>query len=532
MTFTDRKNDGETGHDINADKSSLELPASPSPKDGKGPLAFADKANGEMPNPSPNGETVHRVNAAETAAIGLTVSPPKDGKGRPALADKAKVSVPDPSPKDDAAGHPDSAAEAVASVPAASSPKDELGHSERAEEAADPMPDPSPNDGAAGRKANATSSEMLPAASSAMIDHLAELQVRRKFYIGVVNRQTNAAKALVRRALGWRYDAEDAGREKLNARAARIVAAALAGKEQKAEDAAAFGALAFDLATIAAAIEPCTTARHEIELEMKRTARKLPVWFAWAKDVKGLGELGLAAIIAEAGDLSGYPKKGHLWKRLGLAPLDGKAFSTWRMKGGLTAEQWTDAGYSPRRRAEIYAVISEPLFRAQSVASGSYRAIYDRRREHTAETHPDWTKAHSHMDGLRIMTKYLIRDLWAAWRALHAVPIQAASLVPANLSENRREAKICHPERVGGRVPTGEPNEREAGQVPPEKAGVFVPTAHPNRRREANGRISETAEKKLPTGGGAEAIPVMPEKGQKTGASAPSSATQDQRGEL
>lgn len=259
------------------------------------------------------------------------------------------------------------------------------------------------------------------------IDALAELQVRRKFYIGVVNKQTNAAKALVRRALGWRADEEDGDREKMNARAARIVAAAFAGKDQKPEDMEAFGILAFDLSVIAAAIQPCTKARHEIELEMKRVARKLPV-YPWAKSVHGLGELGLAVIIAEVGDLSGYPKKGHLWKRLGLAPFEGQAYSTWRMKGGLDAQDWTEAGYSPRRRAEIYAVISEPLFRAQSVAQGPYRAIYDGRREATATTHPDWTKAHSHMDALRKMTKILLRDLWQEWNRREAerlVPLAA-----------------------------------------------------------------------------------------------------------
>src|SRR5262245_31958699 len=41
------------------------------------------------------------------------------------------------------------------------------------------------------------------------LDQLAELQVRRKFYIGSINKQTNAAKALMRRFLGWRYDANE-----------------------------------------------------------------------------------------------------------------------------------------------------------------------------------------------------------------------------------------------------------------------------------------------------------------------------------
>src|SRR5690606_28745070 len=122
-------------------------------------------------------------------------------------------------------------------------------------------------------------------------------------------------KALVRRALGWRYDEDEAARKKLNARAERIVAAALAGKEQAEGDAGIYAVLAYDLATVGVAIEPCVKARHEIELEMKRIVRSLPI-FQWAKGVKGLGELGLAVILAEAGDLSGYPKKGHLWKRL------------------------------------------------------------------------------------------------------------------------------------------------------------------------------------------------------------------------
>lgn len=313
---------------------------------------------------------------------------------------------------------------------------------------------------------------------SASLDALAELQVRRKFYISSVNKQTNAVKALVRRGLGWRYDEEEADREKVNGRAAKIVANALAGKEQKPEDMEVFGHLAPDIAVISAAIEPCVNARHGIELEMKRVVRKMPV-FAWAKDVKGLGELGLAVILAEAGDLSKYPKKGHLWKRLGLAPFEGHAFSTWRMKGGLSADEWTAAGYSPRRRAEIYAVISEPLFRANTVAAGPYRAVYDRRRELTVTTHPDWTKAHSHMDGLRVMTKYLIRDLWVAWRrAESSLPEGSLQSCP---SPNPFSGEVGAPLPVSALIvmPPGEPHERKARGSLPSQADTHVPASHP-----------------------------------------------------
>lgn len=333
---------------------------------------------------------------------------------------------------------------------------DGKGRCRAADEAIIALPDPSPHAEAGHARRADKADRLLPV--SATLDRLAELQVRRKFYISVVNKQTNAVKALVRRALGWRYDEDEAARKKLNARAERIVAAALAGKEQAEGDAGIYAVLAYDLATVGVAIEPCVKARHEIELEMKRIVRSLPI-FQWAKGVKGLGELGLAVILAEAGDLSGYPKKGHLWKRLGLAPYEGKAYSTWRAKGGLTADEWVDAGYSPRRRAEIYAVISEPLFRQQTVANGPYRAIYDRRREHTAAAHPDWTKMHSHMDALRIMTKSLLRDLWQEW--------------------NGRKAVGEVPERARDNLPTVQPDERKAGQSMPKRAGGALPTAQP-----------------------------------------------------
>lgn len=283
-------------------------------------------------------------------------------------------------------------------------PKGPSGHAPRSPE------------GEAGQTSDADNAIQAAPASpalQALLDQLAELQLRRKFYISLTNKQVNAIRALTRRALGWRAD--DEGREKINARAARIVGSALSGKAQKPEDEAAYAALAADLAVCAAVLQPLAEARAEVEKDMRRAARKLPA-YAFAKSVHGLGDLGLAVLAGEAGDLASYPKKGHLWKRLGLAPIHGQALSTWRRTGGLSADDWTAAGYSPRRRAEVYAVISEPLFRAQSVAAGPYRAIYDRRRAATDAAHPDWSKLHSHMDALRVMTKSLLRDLRNEWR--------------------------------------------------------------------------------------------------------------------
>lgn len=261
------------------------------------------------------------------------------------------------------------------------------------------------------------------------IEQIVELQVRRRFYISTTNKVTNAGGALVRRALGWRADGGEAGRTAINNRASRVVAAAMNGKPPHADDADVFGIVQSDLEMLAQMIKPADDARAKIEKDMKRLVRVLPA-YAWVIDVKGLGDLGFAVIVGEAGDIGNYQNPAKLWKRLGLAPIEKggetKAASTWRRTGGLDGDDWTAAGYSPKRRAEIYAVVAQPLFRAQTgkvdedtgevlKEPGRYRVIYDQRRARTAETHADWTKAHSNMDGLRIMSKRLIVDLWSEW---------------------------------------------------------------------------------------------------------------------
>lgn len=373
------------------------------------------------------------------------------------------------------------------------------GHVPRADRAAQDLPSSS----LSGEAGQPLSAEKVASSApvSPLLSQLAELQVRRKFYINLVNKQTNAAKALVRRALGWKYDADETERGKMNKRAAGIVSAALAGKEPKAEDAAIFGALAFDLAIISAAVEPCQKAREGVEKEMKRIAKDLPV-YPWAKAVHGLGELGLAVIVGEAGDIGSYPKKGHLWKRLGLAPFRDKAMSSWRREGGLSADEWTAAGYSPRRRAEVYAVIGDPLFRQQSVVKGPYREIYDRRRARAAKTHPDWTKAHSHADGLRVMTKHLVRDLRVAWRrAVLTLPERAEVFAPAANTDRSEANPHASPLATSVAAPSSEPIEQEANELSPHNVAVVeAPTAQTSRRKARRTAPQTAAGLAAPTG--------------------------------
>jgi hypothetical protein len=113
-------------------------------------------------------------------------------------------------------------------------------------------------------------------------------------------------------------------------------------------------------------------------------------------------------------DLANYRGPRALWRRLGLAPYEGTSASFWRKQGGLDGDEWSELGFSPARLGQIHGCVTIPLFMAK--AKSIYGKIYAARREHTAVKHPDWTKMHSHEDGLRIMTKEMVKHLWRRWR--------------------------------------------------------------------------------------------------------------------
>jgi hypothetical protein len=165
--------------------------------------------------------------------------------------------------------------------------------------------------------------------------------------------------------------------------------------------------------------------RVDAERRMREIARSFPI-YERCTAVAGFGDLGLACIIAEAGnDLTTYPHYYHLWKRLGLAPFRGKAMSRFKTNE-LTKAEWSELGYNPTRRGRMAGDVGAPLFFAKG--KNVYGAVYARRREQTALTHPDWTPAHSDADARRIMLKALVEDLWRWWHeAAKAADLAAAA---------------------------------------------------------------------------------------------------------
>lgn len=159
------------------------------------------------------------------------------------------------------------------------------------------------------------------------------------------------------------------------------------------------------------------------EKEMVKLASELPV-AEWAKlpEQRGFGLLSLAVLIGETGDLSNYANPAKVWRRMGCAPFTsrGKTFmgATWKggKQGALTADEWSEFGYSPRRRSIAY-VIGENLMKQNQ--SGPYRKRYDEVKAKAADAHEDWKPLRCHRHAMLLAVKLLLKNLWCEWNGDH-----------------------------------------------------------------------------------------------------------------
>jgi hypothetical protein len=164
--------------------------------------------------------------------------------------------------------------------------------------------------------------------------------------------------------------------------------------------------------------------RENTEKSMQEIAAQLPI-ATWAKGVKGLGLLGVAVIIAEIGtNLNKFASVPRLWKRLGLAVIEGE-----RQRKCADKDKAAAHGYNPKRRAEVYAFLSDAMMRHQwrgekdgvaAHAIGPYGEVYGRRKAATLgktdDTGKPWSDKHRDQDARRVASKEVIRDMFMAWR--------------------------------------------------------------------------------------------------------------------
>ncbi len=261
---------------------------------------------------------------------------------------------------------------------------------------------------------------------SELCEQLVWLQKRRAYCIKRQSMADRSTDALIAGYLGFHTGMTEKERKDIYATAAKIRKAAEGGEDHISGDDLDRHVLSATSPIILASAgsrEQFDDLRQKTEAKMRQLARQMPVW-EFIAEVRGVAELGLAIVIGESGgDLSRFATVSKLWKRLGLAVIDGVR------QGGLTkgasAEQWIQHGYSPRRRAEIWALFSDAMFRAQWRAEkdgvpahpiGPYGEVYA--REKAKALGKEWPKGRAHNHARRVMTKEFLKDLWIAWRAV------------------------------------------------------------------------------------------------------------------
>jgi len=274
--------------------------------------------------------------------------------------------------------------------------------------------DPSPGDGVHSRTETPSQGDAI----SALCDNLRELHRQRQDLHRAEKSLTLQIKAKCRRICGG--DKTEAG----------VLYKAMKGKAEHEMAAVAF-AVSDPFVQARALLE---SKRKETEKAMDSAAKSLPI-APWVEGVRGMGMGSLAAIVGECGDLSNYSTVSKLWKRMGLAVVNGERQR--RVAGAEAIEH----GYSPSRRSVMWNV-GQSILKAQSARidketaevlrpAGVYREFYDAIK--AIEIERVETAGHAHNRATRRMEKRVLQDLWVEWRRLgHAGSVsQSPSVEPS-----------------------------------------------------------------------------------------------------
>ena len=156
--------------------------------------------------------------------------------------------------------------------------------------------------------------------------------------------------------------------------------------------------------------KPIEAARKAQEKHLAKLGKQLPVAHM-ADDINGIGHLALAKIVGECGDLSAYRSVSAVWKRAGLAVIDGGR------QRRITGDAALEHGYSPERRSTFWN-IAAALIKSQGKDddAGPYRRFYDAEKDR--QLAKDIPLGHEHNRAMRHMTKELLKDIVVEWRKI------------------------------------------------------------------------------------------------------------------
>ncbi|MFC3206831.1 hypothetical protein [Aquamicrobium soli] len=166
--------------------------------------------------------------------------------------------------------------------------------------------------------------------------------------------------------------------------------------------------------------------------QLVKHAKRLPV-YEWVKGVPGFGDVSFATIVGECGDVGTYKSVSAVWKRLGLAVING------RRQGnpgeGATAQVWIDHGYNRARRSVSYVAREHviggmgkwrPEYGSNLGDATYYQRVYAERARYEAaklgmpiersDKGKESYKKHVAMRAHRYVEKRLLKHLYLEWR--------------------------------------------------------------------------------------------------------------------
>jgi len=321
------------------------------------------------------------------------------------------------------------------------------------------------------------------------IETIRTLHRKRCFAMEQRKRADLALGAFLRTMLGWSKMLPETERKRI-ARAAQ----AIADGETESEWAELVN-------TTHGARAPFERIEREALKQMEKLAVTLPAWADFGEGVRGFGAGSLAVIVAEAGDLANYSSEAKLWKRMGLAVIDGVR------QGGLTKgaskEDWISHGYSPQRRSRMWN-IGDALIKGNR--DGAYRTIYLTRKVFEVARDPEMRPIHAHRRAQRYMEKRLLRHLWRAWNhetagdghERHAVSASGRLPSPVAPSESEAANSCVSPDQP--KVAGLRPESDEAGLLADTDPVMSpVPALSPPTAGDGLSRIAVPASHEAPS---------------------------------
>jgi hypothetical protein len=298
------------------------------------------------------------------------------------------------------------------------------------------------------------------------INDLVDAQRQRIFCMTQKMRSERAMESFLASIIGFPEDAKEKERKAVfeQAKVFRL-AVEKGGENQTHRDAQTLAVLSpysILVKTSAETRKPWVDLLNASERKIADRVKALPV-YEFMKSVKGFGEVGLGALVAEAGRGFGeFRTVSALWKRMGVAVIDGDRQR--KHKDKVKAEAH---GYSPRRRSQLWQVM-DSLFKHQwrgdkdqdgknpkltgkpvavpAHATGPYGEVYAQRLAHTLPRilatedlpatigerfNPErWTAKRCDNDARRVASKALLRDLWRVWNGLPPRGLDSVEIQP------------------------------------------------------------------------------------------------------